>query len=122
MKKKEFLKKQVKNYNPKKIILFSLFILTLLFLFFVCQSNERINEQTFVNLYADLLVTKEFYRDNDTQYFHARDSLYKLYNVNQFRVEQTLKYYQSDVERWDNFFKKVVKKLEENPTTIKLPE
>jgi hypothetical protein len=35
-------------------------------------------------------------------------------------VNKTLEYYNSDSEKWKKFFEKVVKRLEEKPTSIKL--
>jgi len=116
------LKKLVKNFNSKKLILLISFLSLFILIFFVCKSNQVIEEQTFVNLYSDLLVTKELYRGNDSQYFKARDSLYKLYKVNNLMVEQTLRFYNSDVEKWNKFFQKVIKRLETYPAIINLPE
>ncbi|MGB9665420.1 MAG: DUF4296 domain-containing protein [Ignavibacteria bacterium] len=101
----------------KKIIII---IFLLAFFFFSCKSNYRIEEKDFVNLYADLLILKEMYRGNDSGYIKARDSVYNVYNVNKSMVEKTLEYYNSDSEKWKKFFEKVVKRLEEQPTSIKL--
>lgn len=102
----------------KKILL-----LLVISLFLIdCKSNYRIEEKDFVNLYADLLILKEMYRGNDSGYIKARDSIYSVYKVNQFMVNKTLEYYNSDVEKWKMFFEKVVKRLEEQPSSIILTE
>lgn len=98
--------------------LFLLFLIS--FLLFGCKSNLRIEEDDFVNLYADLLVAREIYRGNDSAYIKARDSIYTSYNVNHFMVERTLQYYNSDTEKWKKFFEKVVRRLEENHTQIQM--
>jgi hypothetical protein len=118
MQKKESFLKQVKNYKSlmKKIALILLLSISL----FNCKSNYRIEEKDFVNLYADLLVLKEMYRGNDPGFIKARDSVYNVYKVNQFMVNKTLEYYNSDTEKWKKFFEKVVKRLEEQPTSIQL--
>lgn len=118
MKKKEHFLKQVKNYkeNMKKII--SIFLVSIFL--FGCESNLKIDEDNFVNIYADLLVAKEIYRGNDSGYIKARDSIYNSYKVNHFMVERTLKYYNSDTEKWKIFFEKVVRRLEEHHTEIKM--
>jgi len=97
-------------------------ILLLTLIFFSCKSNYRIEEKDFVNLYADLLILKEMYRGNDSGYIKARDSVYNVYKVNQFMVNKTLEYYNSDTEKWKRFFEKVVKRLEEQPTSIQLTD
>lgn len=101
----------------KKIIIL-IFLTSVVFL--NCKSNYRIEEKDFVNLYADLLIVKEMYRGNDSGYLKARDSIYNVYKVNQFMVNKTLEYYNSDSEKWRKFFEKVVKRLEEQPTSINL--
>lgn len=100
----------------KKIIL----LIAISFTILNCKSNYRIDEKSFVNLYADLLVAKEIYRGNDSGYIKARDSIYTSYNVNHFMVEKTLEYYNSDIEKWKQFFEKVVRRLEEQQTQIKM--
>lgn len=100
----------------KKFICFILLSISIL----SCKSNYRIDENNFVNLYADLLVAKEIYRGNDSGYIKARDSIYTVYNVNHFMVQRTLEYYNSDVEKWKQFFEKVVRRLEEQQTQIKM--
>ena len=100
----------------KKISLILLLSISL----FNCKSNYRIEEKDFVNLYADLLVLKEMYRGNDSGFIKARDSVYNVYKVNHFMVNKTLEYYNSDTEKWKKFFEKVVKRLEEQPTSIQL--
>ncbi len=95
-------------------------LLLLSVIFISCKSNHRIEEDNFVNLYADLLVAKEIYRGNDSAYIKARDSIYNVYSVNQFMVERTLEYYNSDTEKWKKFFEKVVRRLEEKQTEIKM--
>lgn len=100
----------------KKIIFLFLLSLTLV----DCKSNYRIEENNFVNLYADLLIAKEIHRGNDSGFIKARDSIYASYNVNHFMVEKTLEYYNSDTEKWKQFFEKVVRRLEEQQTQIKM--
>ncbi len=71
----------------RKIILVFLLSLALV----DCKSNYRIDENDFVNLYADLLIAKEIYRGNDSGYIKARDSIYTVYNVNNFMVEKNFR-------------------------------
>ncbi len=117
MKKNESFSKQVKNCEPMKKVLP---ILLIFFISFNCKSNFRIEEKKFVNLYADLLILKEMYRGDDSSYFNARDSLYKSYEVDQFKIDQTLDYYSSDSQKWTEFYRKVIQRLEQQQTSIKL--
>ncbi|MCX8057131.1 MAG: DUF4296 domain-containing protein [Ignavibacteria bacterium] len=97
-----------------------IFLIVVLFLSFNCKSNIRIEEENFVQIYADLLIAKEIYRGNDTAFIKARDSIYNKYNVNNFMVQKTLEYYNSDTEKWKQFFEKVIRRLEEQQTQIKM--
>lgn len=117
MRKKESCSMQVKNYEIMKN---TFIILSLIFFSISCQSNYRIEEKKFVNIYADLLILKEMYRNDDSSYFKARDSLYRSYGVDQFKINKTLEYYSSDTQKWTKFYRQVIKRLEQQQTTIKL--
>lgn len=117
MKKNESFSKPVKNCKIMKKVLS---ILLIVFISHNCNSNYRIEEEKFVNIYADLLILKEMYRHDDSSYFKARDSLYKSYEVDQFKIDQTLEYYSTDTQKWTEFYRKVIKRLEQQQTTIRL--
>jgi hypothetical protein len=97
-----------------------LFLILLVFSLSSCKSNSKIDEQVFVNLYADLLIAKEMNRGNDSDYIKVRDSIYAVYKVDHFMVQRTLDYYNSDTEKWKNFFQKVVRRLEEQPASVRM--
>ncbi len=99
----------------------NLFLLTfMVFALFSCKSNYYIEENQFVNIYADLLIAKEMHRGNDSAYIRARDSIYNHYNVNQFMVDKTLEYYNSDTKKWKELYEKVIRRLEEQQTQIQM--
>lgn len=108
---------RVKNCEIMKNILI---ILSVIFFSINCQSNYRIEEKKFVNIYADLLILKEMFRNDDSSYFKARDSLFKSYGVDQFKIDKTLEYYSSDTQKWTEFYRQVIQRLEQQQTTIKL--
>jgi hypothetical protein len=115
---KKSYKKQVSLISFADIKL--LFLILLIFSLSSCKSNSKIDEQVFVNLYADLLIAKEMNRGNDSNYIKARDSIYAVYKVDHFMVQRTLDYYNSDTEKWKNFFQKVVRRLEEQPASLRM--
>jgi len=77
-----------------------------------CNSSKIIDESTFVQIYSELLISKEKYRGDTKSFIADRDKIYKSYNVDRTKVDATLEYYNSDPERWKVFFEKVVKNLE----------
>lgn len=77
-----------------------------------CNSSEIIDEQTFVQIYSELLISKEKFRGDAKSFIEDRDKIYKSYDVDRTKVDATLEYYNSDPQRWKLFFEKVVKNLE----------
>ena len=98
--------------------------LRILLLFFLvallscCSAREgdsrRIPEETFVRLYADMLIEREerVLRGTGDAQTAATDSLYQSYGVTAPDVEHTLYQYQSDLAAWKEFHVKVTKRLE----------
>jgi len=87
-------------------------ILLLVVLIVSCNSSKEIDEETFVQIYSELLISKEKYREDSKSFIAEREKIYKAYSVNRARVDETLEYYNSDPQRWKLFFEKVVKNLE----------
>lgn len=77
-----------------------------------CDSSKIIEEETFVQIYSELLISKEKYRGDTKSFIAEREKIYKAYNVDRAKVDETLEYYNSDPQRWKLFFEKVVKNLE----------
>jgi major membrane immunogen (membrane-anchored lipoprotein) len=89
----------------------SLFLITII-LITSCNSSDIIEEETFVQIYSELLISKEKYKGNAKSFITDRARIFKAYNVDRTQVDATLEYYNSDPQRWKVFFEKVVKKLE----------
>jgi hypothetical protein len=75
---------------------------------------ELIPEETFVPLYADILVAKEVQslRGEARSDSTARDSLYRAYGVTESDVTATLSHYRSELPGWKEFHVNVAKRLE----------
>lgn len=86
--------------------------LILIVLIMSCNSSKVIDEGTFVQIYSELLISKEKYRGDPKSFIAEREKIYKAYSVDRSRVDKTLEYYNSDPQRWKVFFEKVVKNLE----------
>lgn len=87
-------------------------VLIFIVLIMSCNSSKVIDEKTFVQIYSELLISKEKYRGDTKSFIAEREKIYKAYNVDRAKVDATLEYYNSDPQRWKLFFEKVVKNLE----------
>jgi hypothetical protein len=89
---------------------------------FLVTSCTKENRQTnvlpdsiFVKFYADSLVVSEDVKVGKMDSNHLKqkmDSLYKEYNLTSEQTATTLRYHQDNIERWRDFYAKVVKRLE----------
>ncbi len=77
-----------------------------------CNSSDIIEEETFVQIYSELLISKEKFKGDTKTFIADREKIFKAYNVDKTQVDATLEYYNSDPKRWKVFFEKVVKNLE----------
>src|SRR5213594_2475428 len=95
------------------LLLFSTF-----FLIVCTNKNERIPpipEESFINLYADLLVIREesiLAQADSIQERRQFDSLYASYHVTSEQFDLTLADRKKDLAKWREFYEKVSKRLE----------
>jgi len=69
----------------------------------------------FVKFYADSLIASEEVKVGKMDSNHLKqkvDSLYKEYHLTSEQTATTLRYHQDNIERWQDFYAKVVKRLE----------
>jgi hypothetical protein len=83
-------------------------LLPFIFILSSCKDKSRIEDNTMVKIYTDLLVAQ------DTTFFTPAgldsllDAVFKKYNVDAERYEATLDYYNEDSKRWEQFFDRVI--------------
>lgn len=91
-------------------------VLFLFFIFSGCSENNRINEDKFVKIYADLVIANDtLSADNDFNKF--RIEIFKRHDVSEEQYQKTVEFYNEKPERWKLFFDKVlnhVKTLQKN--------
>ena len=110
-----------------------LFLFPLIVLFFSsCENKNIISEDTFIKIYADLLIAQDtsFIDSNeiDTTFWQAdsfKQMIFSKHNITIMQYEETLKYYNQNPELWEKFFEKAIayvenqKKKSHSPSQLK---
>jgi len=79
------------------------------------QRTSVLPDSTFVKFFADSLIASEETRIGRLDSSHLRhkvDSLYTEYHFTREQTAITLRYHQDNIERWRDFYSKVVKRME----------
>ncbi|MEG8945831.1 hypothetical protein [Rosettibacter firmus] len=92
--------KQVKRNNH--IVLFAISILLLI----VNCSEKKIDEDTAIRIYVENIILEEKYSYNLDSLKINQKKLYEKYNTSREEFENYLKNLKTDIEKWQNFFKK----------------
>lgn len=79
------------------------------------STDEKISQETMVNLYADVLIISSEYEEGNEpgRYFEQLDSVLAIYGTDRETFESTLKYYQDDPFRWKELIDLVIRDLED---------
>ena len=93
-------------------VLFGLFLLS-------CSTRSvpspPIPEESFVEVYAQLLVAREearLLRSDSLAAASKLDTLYRHFGFTREQVEAALRYYENDLPRWSRMLDKVIQRLE----------
>jgi len=96
-----------------------LFLLTVIISLCSCSTKREsipgIPEETFINLYSDLLIIREdatlrAIQSGEKQ--SAIDSIYQNYGVTEAIVQSRIDHYKRNLSNWKEFHEKVTKRLE----------
>ena len=83
----------------------NIFLILFLFLIAACSQNE-IDPEVMSKTYVDILVAKEtFPRGSDTL-AAVTNEIFEKYNISGEKYYSTLKNYETDQKKWDEFFEK----------------
>jgi len=89
----------------KRILVLFLFLLSLVVC--GCKSKERLDEDTFVNVYTDLIIAE----DTVDVSKNFKNEIFKKYNISEKTYTNTVNYYNDKPEKWQKFFEKVEDKV-----------
>lgn len=107
----------MKLKSGKYRLLIPFFLFVCLFLF-ACQ-EKVIDEDRFVKLYSDLILSNETISGSSLSPDTVLQRTLTKYSVSLDEYKQTLEYYNEDSERWEKFFTKAVTYLEEKKKSLK---
>jgi hypothetical protein len=88
-------------------LIFLLNLISLLILFSGCDRDNIIEQEKLVLIYSDLLIASDTSAVNENNLDSLRTSVFNRYSVTEEEYENTLEYYNEELERWDEFFDKV---------------
>lgn len=98
----------------KKVSLY--FILFITFIF-GCNKKETIPEEEFVKVYVDILVMQDTLQDKTIPPDSIRAIVLKQHNISDSVYTNTISYYNESDERWEKFFDKAIRYVEEKKIT-----
>jgi hypothetical protein len=92
------------------ILATTLFGFLLLILLSSCQENPPIPGDKFVKVYSDMTIMQDTTALTQKT---IRESVLKKYNLSENDYNETIKYFNSNPERWNKFFDEVLNYLQE---------
>lgn len=102
----------MKKIYPNRVVY--LFVTTALSLFLLdCFGSDRILEDDFIKIYTDIIIVQDTIKLSGEELLLHKKTILKKYNYTEQQYEFTVDYYNEDVERWESFFEKTIKYLED---------
>jgi hypothetical protein len=84
------------------------FLLLILFIAIGCRKEGVIEEDKFVLVYSDLLIAGDTVAVSE-----AKKEVFPRHNISESEYQNTVDYYNSNPDQWENFFNKVIAHIEE---------
>jgi hypothetical protein len=85
-----------------------IYLVLLLLVISGCRTNEAIEEDKFVEVYADLLIAGDTLSIRD-----AKQEVFTRYNVDERSYNNTVEHYSSNPLEWEILFNKVIAHIEQ---------
>ncbi|MBK7378437.1 MAG: DUF4296 domain-containing protein [Ignavibacteriales bacterium] len=102
----------MKKINPTKVICF--FVTAGLSLTILgCFGSDKIPEDDFIKIYTDIIIVQDTLKLSGEELLLHKKTILIKYNYTEQEYENTVNYYNEDVERWEIFFEKTLNYLEE---------
>jgi hypothetical protein len=96
-----------------RIIIFVVFILILLFIIFNrLRTSAKLSEEKFVDVYVQLSIASEIFDTNPGKLEEERKKIFGKYSVTQQEINQFIKEYNKNPEKWAKVWEKIVRRLE----------
>ncbi|GMU96718.1 MULTISPECIES: DUF4296 domain-containing protein [Ignavibacterium] len=91
----------------------------IIILFISCKEKPPINEEQFVKIYADLISAPDSISVDTLKFSDYKKKVFSDFGCSENEFEQTVKFYNQTPEKWDEFFKKVIKYVETTDDSLK---
>jgi len=88
------------------VIRIKIIFFTLIFLFIYACSFKDVDPEVMSKTYVDLLIAKESFPGGSDSLLSVSDSIFNKYNISSEDYYSTLKKYEADQKKWDEFFTK----------------
>lgn len=86
---------------------------------FSCSKDDILPEDKFIKIYIDILVAQDTLSDSSISNDSLKTLILGKYNVTDSVFTKTIEYYNYNPDKWENFFKDAIKRVEELKATEK---
>ncbi len=76
-----------------------------------CNDKKEVEIETLAQVYVDLLVAEDFYKNTDSLEI-KRTEIFEKYTVSEVEYDSTFKIFGYDKEKWEKFFELAVSYLD----------
>ncbi|MBX2976267.1 MAG: DUF4296 domain-containing protein [Ignavibacteriaceae bacterium] len=83
-----------------------------------CNQSRIIDEQKFVDFYADMSLASDSIGFDTESLKSIRIELHKKYGTSEEMFNETIKHFHENPKQWDSFLSKVMDKLEEDRKSL----
>ena len=101
---------KLNSYRPFVI---SLFIFFLSVQWGGCTRSYRIDEDKFVKVYTDIIIAQDTANADNKQLDSIKGKIFGRYGITKAQYDSTLSFYNSNPEKWEKFFDKTIKYVED---------
>jgi hypothetical protein len=88
-------------------------VIILFIVFNHLKTSAKLSEEKFVELYVQLSIASEMYDTDPAKLEEGRKKIFEKYGVAQEKLDQFIKEYNQNPEKWANVWERIVRRLEE---------
>lgn len=84
-----------------------------------CEEKPPIDEKKFVILYSNLISAPDSISVDNLKFKEYKQKVFSEFGFTQKQYEKTVEFYNKDPEKWEEFFRKVIKHIETTNDSVK---
>lgn len=81
-------------------------------MFLSCEEKSPVPEDKFIQIYANLISAPDSVSVDSLMFSEYKQKVFSAYGYSEKDYEKTVQFYNRTPEKWDEFFKKVIKYIE----------